>query len=418
MVAAVEPVAPAVGDRVARCHALHERHPGAQRQRRAKVRSTARRRRARARCRTERCRRAPPAGCAAWLGEQAGRVRGVDHGVGPEVEPGQDGVERGQLVCARRVSSGSSARARWVNTPARRSSGAARTRATSASASSGCSTDPAHAGVDLQVDVGRRPGAGSPTDRGPHRHRPRPPSTRWASGPPATRSSICSGGCSERTSTGAWMPAARSSMPSCTSATHNRQAPAASAVLRDRDRGPVAVAVGLHHRPHLGVAGDIGGAARTLSAIGVEVDRRPRPATGADIAGRRQPPRAPSLTVLRGPAGFRSGRSPATSPRDAPRRPGPPMDPRPGRRRLERRYLLGHQGPDDAGEHVAGARGGEPFVAGGDEQHPPVGFGDDRRRAPSAARRSEVGGQGPGRGDAVGTRRASREAARTRRRAA
>ena len=129
----------------------------------------------------------------------------------------------------------------------------------------------------------------------------------------------------------------------------------------------MAVAVGLHHRAHLGGRAHRRGASR----------RWPRWRRGT-----RRPRRGPSATQLleHARAARRPGRRPPARRPGRPRRPGRAATRRRRRPRAARRPRAS-RAPIDAAEHVAGAGGGEAGVAVDDHPHLPVGRGDHGGRA-------------------------------------
>ena len=101
----------------------------------------------------------------------------------------------------------------------------------------------------------------------------------------------------------------------------------------------------------------------------------------------------------------RSGRSPAIRPSPFPRGPGAPVHVGGQRRPDQRVETTGEERPDDAGQHVAGAGGGERRGARPPEQHPTAGVGHRGGGSFDQGHGPRGRGEGPGRPDAVGAGR-------------
>ena len=170
-----------------------------------------------------------PAEFAAWTARPIGHV-------------GERVVESRQLLAVN-GSSGSSATARWVNTPASSPPGAV-PRSTRRARRRVCGWAPTRCiPVSILRCTGRR--SGSARRRARRRSDGCRPSASIGArrSPPPPRAAA-----RDSTRIGASIPAPRSSTPSATSATHSPSAPASSAARATCDRA-VSVAVGLHHRP-------------------------------------------------------------------------------------------------------------------------------------------------------------------------
>ena len=153
----------------------------------------------------------------------------------------------------------------------------------------------------------------------------------------------------------------------------------------------VAVAVGLHDRPHRRRRddstqhGDV-----VLDRVEIDLGPRPPAPAIATVGHVQQPPST---------QGSAPRRSLATKPVG---RPGPL--PRPCTHAAAAAAANGSIPPPASapmmpGQHVAGAGRRQPFVAAGDDQHLAVGLGDDGGRALQQHDAPRVGGQPPGRGD-------------------
>ena len=190
----------------------------------------------------------------AGLAEDGGAVGGVD---GDRRELGLDrGGDRGEaleLLVEEAPSPGSSAVAKWVQTPASsRSGSSAQARARASTASRVAVAEPAHAAVVLDVDPGRA---------GPGRGRGSPPGARKSSCQTATSEPAASAASSSSSvsapivssgTCGRRRPISAASAPV---ATASRVAPPASAAV-GAGVGAVAVAVGLDHRAELDAVAD------------------------------------------------------------------------------------------------------------------------------------------------------------------
>ena len=139
---------------------------------------------------------------------------------------------------------------------------------------------------------------------------------------------------------------------------------------------------------------------------------RPRP-TPAPPADARVPRGGPP------PASWAPPPGPQAAPRPRRTRPAPAPDPpappgrgatRPAAAASNGVHPLGQQGPDDAREHVPGAGGRQPGIAGGVQPHPPVGVGHGGGRALEQHDRPDGLGEAAGGGDAVGPGRVARQA--------
>ena len=158
--------------------------------------------------------------------------------------------------------------------------------------------------------------------------------------------------------------------------------------------GAVAVAVGLHHRAHLGGRAhrseglDVGG-------DGVEGHVRPRarhqPRSSDERVGQRVD------QVRRHQSVGRHGGA------------GPGVQPGAGRRRVERRDPPREEGADGAAEHVTRSGGGQASVAVGHHPHLAVRCGDHRGRALEEHDGPGLGREGSGGGQPVGLRPTARE---------
>ena len=162
------------------------------------------------------------------------------------------------------------------------------------------------------------------------------------------------------------MPASRSSTPSWTSATHSPSAPRASAARAHGDR-TVAVAVGLDDGPHRGGRDALRACTPTLCAM-----------ASRSTSAHAQRLTEPTSITSSASAASTSGRRRAGRRRRGRRRGPSARRPRPwihaaGRCRVEGGMPLRQQRADDAGEHVAGARGGEPLVTGVTTRTSPAG---------------------------------------------
>ena len=166
------------------------------------------------------------------------------------------------------------------------------------------------------------------------------------------------------------------------------------------DRGPchrhgtVAVAVGLHHRAHLG------GSAHRAEGLDVGGDRverhvRPRP---------RHQPRSSESAL-----GSASTRSDATSPSAGTAGAGPGVQPGARRGGVERRDPPREEGADGAAEHVTRSGGGQASVAVGHDPHLAIRSGDHRGRALEEHDGAGLGREGPGGRQPVGFRPTARE---------
>ena len=170
------------------------------------------------------------------------------------------------------------------------------------------------------------------------------------------------------------MPASRSSTPSSTSATASQVGPALEGGPGHGHRA-VAVGVGLHHGAQRGRGGH---AAQQRGVVADGAPGRSRPTPGATRAvGARRPARRPGSPTAdrRQPRPSRSARSPATRPSGGPRAAARPWTWAASAAASRRVEPAGHEGADDAGQHVAGAGRGQAGRARRGQQHRAAGVG-------------------------------------------
>ena len=192
--------------------------------------------------------------------------------------------------------------------------------------------------------------------------------TATASGRRPERARSVPAGNSDSTRIGASMPARRRARPSSTNATPSHAAPPSRAARATCD-GAVPVAVGLHHGHEIGA---IGPERPDVVADRVEIDLDPG---GSDPApARRSCARAPGAPH-RG-SGRRCRRPGCPRQRPAREHPGDPVEIGAGRGRVGGLEPAREEPADHAGEHVAGARGGQHRDPVGLIDARPSGVGD------------------------------------------
>ena len=230
---------------------------------------------------------------AGRVGDGGGGVGGVAHrhGDARRLDRRARAASKRSSCSAVNGSSGSSATAQCVHSDVERQRGLGVRRPRRArTTSSGAAPDAVHAGVDLEVD-GHRRGPRRGRRARPRIDRPRVHGDAHAA---ASASSTSSGGGSDSSRIGASMPAAAQLGGLGAPARPPTRPRRPRAAARATGDGAVAVAVGLHHRAHLGRRATPRAASRRWrrSRRGT---RRPRPRA---ISGR--PPRARRAARRRG----------------------------------------------------------------------------------------------------------------------